>query len=150
LTRLTLEELVQRDSTEEVGLYLRTGRIRAEVRPPLDSRTDFTIRSPIATASVRGTDFEFDTRRLYVDSGRVLLEGAGGQTVYVDAGQRSYVDESAQRVIPPFEAETALLTPILSELTNTGSATGGYGPAITTLTAPEVSLSPVSVEADWR
>jgi ferric-dicitrate binding protein FerR (iron transport regulator) len=135
LTRLTLEELVQRDGAEEVGLYLRTGRIRAEVRPPVDSRTDFTIRSPIATASVRGTDFEFDTRRLYVDKGRVLLEGARGQTVYVDAGQRSYVDESA------------FLSPVLSELTNTGITTGGYGPAITTLTAPEVN---VSIETDWR
>jgi hypothetical protein len=95
---------------------------------------------------VRGTSFEFDTRHLYVNDGRVLLEGGNGQTVYVDAGQRSYVDESEQRVIPPFEAEAALLTPTLAELTNTGSDTGGYAPVIT---VPEVDLSPVSIEAEW-
>ncbi|MDR0720743.1 MAG: FecR family protein [Treponema sp.] len=147
LTRLTLEELVQRDNTEDVRLHLRTGRVRAEVRPPAESRTDFTVRSPVATASVRGTDFEFDTRHLYVNDGRVLLENSNGQMVFVDKGQRSYVEESEQRVIPPFEVEAALLTPILAELTNTGSDTGGYAPIIT---APEADLSPVSVEAEWR
>jgi hypothetical protein len=100
------------------------------------------VRSPAATASVRGTSFEFDTRHLYVNDGRVLLEGGNGQTVYVDEGQRSYVDESEQRVIPPFEAEA--LTPTLSELTNTGSDTGGYAPVIT---APTVT--PVNIEAEW-
>jgi hypothetical protein len=144
LTRLTLEELVQRDTAEEVSLHLRTGRIRAEVRPPSGGRTDFTVRSPVATASVRGTSFEFDTRHLYVNDGRVLLEGGNGQTVYVDEGQRSYVEESEQRVIPPFEAEAALLTPALSELTNIGSDTGGYAPVIT---APEIT--PVSIKAEW-
>jgi hypothetical protein len=167
LTRLTLEELVQRDAAEEAGLYLRTGRVRADVRPPAGSRTDFTVRPPIATASVRGTDFEFDTRHLYVDNGRVLLEGSNGQMVYVEGGQRSYIDESEQRVIPPFEAEAALLTPTLSELTNTGSNTGSYAPLIkvvadlwsesimclhygqTLITAPEVNLSPLGIEAEW-
>jgi hypothetical protein len=146
LTRLTLEELAQGDTAEEVRLRLRTGRVRAEVRPPAGLQTDFTVRSPIATASVRGTSFEFDTLHLYVNDGTVLLEGGNGQMVYVDEGQRSYVDESEQRVIPPFEAEAALLTPVLYELTNTGSNTGAYAPAIT---APEVSLSPVNIEAEW-
>jgi hypothetical protein len=146
LTRLTLEELVQRDSAEETGLYLRTGRIRAEVRPPAGSRTDFTVRSPVATASVRGTGFEFDATHLYVDNGRVLLEGSGGQMVYVDAGQRSYIDEASQRVIPPFEAEAALLRPVLSELANTGSDAGGYAPEIA---APE-RLSDLDIKTEWR
>ncbi|MDR1411760.1 MAG: FecR family protein [Spirochaetaceae bacterium] len=145
LTRLTLEELIQRDSTEEINVYLRTGRIRAEVRPPPGMHSDFTVRAPMATASVRGTDFEFDTTHLYVDSGLVLMEGAGGQTVYVDAGQRSYVDESSQRVMPPFEAEAALLSPVLSELANTGSDTGSYGPEIT---APG-DVSALGIETEW-
>jgi hypothetical protein len=104
------------------------------------------VRSPIATASARGTSFEFDTRRLYVTNGRVLLEGGNGQIAYVDEGQRSYLDESEQRVIPLFETEAALLTPALSELINTGSNAGGYAP---TITAPKVDLSPVSIEAEW-
>ncbi|MDR1419484.1 MAG: FecR domain-containing protein [Treponema sp.] len=144
LTRLTLEELVQRDGTEEVRLYLRSGRVQVKVTPPSGLRTNFTVRSPVATASVRGTGFEFDTRRLYVESGRVLLEGADGQRVYVGAGERSYVDEREQRVIHPFEAETALLTPGLAELANTGSDTGGYAPEIA---APEDV--PLGIAAEW-
>jgi hypothetical protein len=146
LTKLTLEELVQRNGAEEIGLYLRAGRIRAEVRPPEGLSSAFTVRSPIATASVRGTDFEFDTSHLYVETGLVLLEGAGGQTVYVDAGQRSYVDESAQRLMPPFEIEAALLTPVLSELANTGGNTGGRAPVI----AAPGAVPVLGIDTEWQ
>jgi hypothetical protein len=124
LTMLTLEELVQRDGAEETSLYLRTGRVRAVVTPPAGQNVDFTVGSPVTTASVRGTSFEFDGRRLRVEDGWVLLEGSGGQKVYVARTQRSYVDENNQnRIVPPFEAETALLRPVIPELTNTASGT---------------------------
>jgi hypothetical protein len=121
LTMLTLRELVMRDAAEETVLYLRTGRVRASVSPPTGRSVDFTVAAPIVTASVRGTSFEFDGRRLRVDEGRVLFSGADGQRVYVAGEQRSYVDENNQnRIVPPFEAETALLRPVLPELNNTG------------------------------
>jgi hypothetical protein len=122
LTMLTLEQLTRRGNTEETALYLRTGRIRAAVTPPRGQNIDFTVGSPTVTASVRGTSFEFDGRRLQVDEGRVLLAGAGGQKVYVVQAQRSYVDENNQnRIVPPFEAEAAALRPLIPELTGTGS-----------------------------
>jgi hypothetical protein len=142
LTRLTLEELVQRNGAEEVNLSLRTGRIRAEVTPPAGLRSDFTVRSPAATASVRGTVFTFDTIHLRVDNGRVLLEGADRQMMYVDSGQRSYVDESAQRVVAPFAAEAALLRPVLAELAATGSDTASDGPAVS-------SSVTINIKAEW-
>jgi hypothetical protein len=122
LTMLTLQEIIQRDNTEETILYLRTGRVRAVVNPPAGQSVDFTVSSPIVTASVRGTSFEFDGRQLWVDDGRVLLTSPNGQKVYVSGTQRSYVDEINQnRITPPFEAEAALLRPIIPELNNTGS-----------------------------
>jgi hypothetical protein len=130
LTRLTLAELVQRENDEEVNLYLETGRVRAEVSPPRGGKTDFTVRSPSITASVRGTAFEFDTRRIAVENGRVLFANTRGQAVYVDGGEQSYVDETQSRVVPPFEAEIASLTPSLSELSNTGNDTGTSAPVI--------------------
>jgi hypothetical protein len=130
VTRLTLAELVQRGSDESVALYLETGRVRAEVRPPAGGRTDFTVRSPSVTASVRGTAFEFDTRRIEVENGRVLFANANGQAVYVDGGERSYVDEAQSRVVPPFEAEIASLTPDLPGLSDTGTDTGTDSPVI--------------------
>jgi hypothetical protein len=121
LTMLTLREIIQRDNTEETVLYLRTGRVRAVVNPPSGQSVDFTVSSPIVTASVRGTSFEFDGAHLWVDDGRVLLTSLNGQKVYVAGTQRSYVDEINQnRITPPFEAEAALLRPIIPELSNTG------------------------------
>jgi hypothetical protein len=121
LTMLTLEELVSREGGEAASLYLRTGRIRAQVNPPTGQDIDFTVGSPTVTASVRGTSFEFDGRRLWVESGLVLLTGTEGQKVYVAKAQKSYVDKNNQnRLMPPFEAEAALLRPIIPELNNTG------------------------------
>jgi hypothetical protein len=136
LTRLTLAELVQRGSDEEVDLYLETGRVRAEVRPPSGGKTDFTVRSPSVTASVRGTAFEFDTRRIEVENGRVLFASANGQAVYVDGGEKSYVDETKSRVVPPFEAEIASLTPKLPGLSDTGNDTGNGAPVISRPSGP--------------
>jgi hypothetical protein len=120
LTRLTLAEIVQRENDEAVDLYLETGRVRADVSPPKGGGTDFTVRSPSLTASVRGTAFEFDTRQIRVEDGRVLLAGTNGQAVYVDGGEHSYIDETQNRLVPPFEAELASLTPALSGLEDTG------------------------------
>jgi hypothetical protein len=123
LTMLTLQELIRRDNAEETVLYLRTGRVRAAVNPPAGQNIDFTVAAPIVTASVRGTSFEFDGTHLWVNDGRVLLTGSNGQKVFVVGEQRSYVDEINQnRIVPPFEAETALLRPVIPELNNTGSS----------------------------
>jgi hypothetical protein len=122
LTMLTLEELTQRGNAEETTLYLRTGRVRASVTPPTGRSVDFTVGSPTVTASVRGTSFEFDGRRLQVENGQVLLAGTGGQRIYVAEAQQSYVDENNQnRIVPPFEAEAALLRPVIPELNSTGA-----------------------------
>jgi hypothetical protein len=50
-------------------------------------------------------------------------------------------------VIPPFEAEAAILTPVLSELVNTRSDAGDQAPVIAAPAAPTVS--PVTIEPDW-
>jgi hypothetical protein len=95
LTRLTLEEIAQREGNEEVGLYLETGR--------------------------------------------VLFEKDNGQRVYVSADEQSYLDETQNRLIPPFEAETASLRPELGELGDTGS--GGDTDAPVLVRPGEAGLS---------
>jgi hypothetical protein len=133
LTRLTLDELVQRGDNEQVRVTLQSGRVRADVTPPPGGRTDFTVKSPIATASVRGTGFDFDTVDLKVESGRVQYTGNGGQTVLVDRGERSYISETENRPISPFETATASLAPSIPELTDTGVASTTTSPAIVNL-----------------
>jgi hypothetical protein len=140
LTMLTLEELVQEDGTEEAVLFLRTGRIRADVTPPTGQRAEFTVRSPTTTASVRGTSFSFNGRRLYVHSGRVSLVNNSGQKVYVNTNQRSYADAGRhQRLVLPFEAESAGIRPTFSDLENTGSQRDN----------PHRQLPIISISLDW-
>jgi hypothetical protein len=103
LTRLTLQE-IQAGQNEQVSLGLQTGRIRAEVNPPAGGKTDFTVRSPSATASVRGTSFEFDGKQLTVDQGRVQLTGGDGTRVFV--GQGHQVTTNTMNGRTPEVAET--------------------------------------------
>jgi ferric-dicitrate binding protein FerR (iron transport regulator) len=98
-----------------VDLYLQTGRIKADVAPPSEGKIDFKVRSPSATASVRGTSFEFDGLRLVVDDGRVHVSGGDGMGVYVGAGHAvvsnpetgkttTAAETTREELIPPMPA----------------------------------------------
>lgn len=113
LTRLSLEELAGTPTGERVTLELRAGRIRAEVQPPVGGTTRFTVRSPTATASVRGTVFEFDGIRLEVSEGRVYLGGERAAGVYVGTGHGAAADPERGRTVPVIETVKAELSPAL-------------------------------------
>jgi hypothetical protein len=114
LTRLTLEELVtNQDGNEQVAVYLRTGKVRAEVTPPSGRKTDFTVKSPSATASVRGTVFEFDTTQLNVIEGRVQFQSSSGSLASVRAGEASAVNETSAALTSPREEATGAFAPEL-------------------------------------
>jgi ferric-dicitrate binding protein FerR (iron transport regulator) len=131
LTRLSLDEIIRNQNEEQVNVSLQTGRIRAEVNPPSGGKTDFTVRSPTATASVRGTVFEVDTENLRVDEGRVIYFLDNGRQTSVAAGGTSYVDITANTVISSFEAAAELLVPALPPGTGSGSPVGDNSPVIT-------------------
>jgi hypothetical protein len=107
VTRLTLEELILRGGTEVIGLSLRAGRIRVDVSAPRESATEFSVRSPMAVASVRGTSFEFDTVNVSVDRGLVRYAYINGLAVYVAGREASYAEDPARRVVPPQELAAA-------------------------------------------
>ena len=122
VTMLTLEELIRRDDTEEAVLHLRTGRIRADISPPSGVKTEFTVTSPSATASVRGTSFTFNGRRVTTHSGQVAFSNTNGQRVIVNRNQSSHSDSNQHgRLTLPFETAASGLRPSLPELVNTGS-----------------------------
>jgi hypothetical protein len=113
LTRLSVEELARAGSAEKVGLNLRAGRIRADVKPPAGGTTEFTVRSPMATASVRGTSFEFDGIRLKVEEGRVHVSGGDRSGAYVGAGHQVVTDSETGRTASAAETAREELTPAL-------------------------------------
>jgi len=118
LTRLTLAEIQSAESSENISVNLQAGRVRVEVKPAAGTKTNLNVQSPSATASVRGTTFEMDTRNLRGIEGKVMLSGASGASVMVTGGNSSSSNidgtvsnpavnaEQSVRVQPPVGADT--------------------------------------------
>jgi hypothetical protein len=131
---MTLAELTRVSGKDEVLVDLRVGRIRAVVNPPRNGRVDFTVRSPVATASVRGTVFDFDTVNLNVYQGEVDFSASPGAAMPVNAapvnatpvkaGNWSSVNEITNTVSPPATATDRALTPAPPLGTASESAAG--------------------------
>jgi len=100
LTRLTFTEIRALQETENINLNLQSGRVRIDVNPPAGIKSSLKISSPTATASVRGTSFEFDTRNLRVNSGTVDFIGKWGYQVSVQEGRTSVVTASGTASAP--------------------------------------------------
>jgi len=94
ITRLSLDEILQTSSGTQTQLFLLAGRVKADVAPQAGQTTEFQVKSATATASVRGTGFEFDGINLLVDKGLVQLRTPSGMIRYVGAGEFSYVSVS--------------------------------------------------------
>ena len=110
LTRLSLREIQSTGNTETVNVSMQTGRVRVDVQPPAGTRANFTVQSPSATASVRGTSFDFDTVNLSVHEGKVVFGGNSGPATTVNSGFNTFVgtDGTAEN---PVEVTTAATIP---------------------------------------
>lgn len=82
-------ELAQDGTEDRATMDLSFGRVRSRVRDTEGRSTDFEVRSPVSTATVKGTDFLYDGSRLEVLEGDVALQNSIGQSHSVRAGQRS-------------------------------------------------------------
>lgn len=102
VTRLSLEELVKSEGTTKTQMFLMAGRVKAEVTPQNGEKAEFKIKSPTATASVRGTGFEFDGRNLTVDHGAVQFEPESGVGVarLVASGEFSTISQAGTATVP--------------------------------------------------
>jgi hypothetical protein len=129
LTRLSLEELSGSQGDEKVKLQLRAGRIRAEVTPPPGGKVEFNVRSPTATASVRGTVFDFDGIRLQVEEGRVHLAGGDQSGIYVSAGHQVSTDIVTGKTASAAEEVREALVPVLPAGMESAPDLGALTPA---------------------
>jgi hypothetical protein len=110
LTVLPLAEISASAGTETLNVSLQTGRVRADVNPPAGTKASITVHSPSATASVRGTSFEFDTQSLRVLEGTVAFSGNRGAVMSVGAGFTSEVGDKG-RAADPIEKYIEKLLP---------------------------------------
>lgn len=125
LTRMTLKEYTSSSDTTTTKLFLGSGRIRTDVKKSDRRINDFQVRSPVATAAVRGTSFTFDGIRLVVVEGNVDFSTAGGGKVNVPAGSSSQADPEGGAPVPP--ADQKKEDSSVSPSTNGGEGGGPDG-----------------------
>ena len=129
LTRLSLEELLSQNETETINVGLKTGRVQVNVNPPAGTKANFTVQTPTATASVRGTSFKIDPMRIRVNKGSVKYEASasitGAYSVKVKAGQSTWIN--AELGIPMNPVNVAEHSRQLPPLAGEASGSGGDG-----------------------
>jgi hypothetical protein len=90
LTRMKLEELLEREDIVQTDIYLKFGKVSAEVKTTKEKDHDFTLKSPVSTAAVRGTKFSFDMFSLVVEQGIVLFLNKLGRGRSITMGGKSF------------------------------------------------------------
>lgn len=93
LTRLTIDKLVEESGTVKTSTFLRVGSVSTSVKSAAGVKQDFKIQSPYSTASVRGTEFDFDGLKLKVREGLVAF--------ILGRPQREFQPEAAPAEAPP-------------------------------------------------
>ncbi len=110
LTNMEIRDLVKGQENVDSSLQLKFGRIRANVESTEGLAVAFEVQSTIATASVRGTDFEFGADGvLNVFESKVELQAAGsGAARVIPEGVQSYVDPKGAESAPRSFEEVAV------------------------------------------
>ncbi len=123
LTRMKLEELKESQDTITTSLFLQGGKIKADVGKVEGKTNDFTVKSPVATASVRGTSFEFAGKTLKVTSGTVAFgpppsqDGSGpapAPAIAVEQGGSSIMVSAESKPVAPSVIAKAAATVVSS------------------------------------
>ena len=128
ITLLSLSEIQKTAEAETLNVRLHTGRVRVDVKPPAGLKADTTLTCPGATASVRGTSFEFDTDNLYVSEGTVSFIGNRGQNMFVSAGESSHVERTRCASNPRDRRNAVLMPPSPVGTDTEKSAASGSAP----------------------
>lgn len=151
MTRLTIEEITQKNEAVSSEVYLNVGSVKADVKPASTKKVEFKVKTPVATASVRGTSGEI--------SSDGLLIGTSGSWSYVNAdGIETRVNIGDSVVI----SDTGAVTPaqnikaneVLPETAQTLAEAEANSPALTNQTlnledATAVASSVTTLRITW-
>lgn len=91
LTRISLDELMSKGDVFKTDLNLKLGKVTADVKTTEGLKNDFTLKTPVSTAAVRGTKFTAGINTISVDSGKIAYSNKVGQTRTVSSGSSSSV-----------------------------------------------------------
>ncbi|MBN2544220.1 MAG: FecR domain-containing protein [Spirochaetes bacterium] len=91
LSQITISSLLVSQDKISTDIYLKYGKVRAEVNVNKQTQTLFKVRSANSTASVRGTIFEFGDKELLVDEGTVYLLSDSNFSALVEKNETAVI-----------------------------------------------------------
>jgi hypothetical protein len=97
------------------------------LNPPAGTKAFLEVTSPVATASVRGTSFYFDTRNIQVYSGTVAFTGKWGYQVMVQEGFTSGIGTSGTAAAAQNPDNSGFVSQPGAGHDDTAGTTGGSG-----------------------
>lgn len=90
LTRMTVEQLSESQDKDNVRVFVKTGKVSSNVQKANGKKVGFTVRTPVATASVRGTEFSventFSATQVQTSRGKVAV-WSGKNSENVSSGE---------------------------------------------------------------
>lgn len=109
LSRMTVERLIEKSDKDESGVFLNVGSIRADIKSAENKRVGFTVKSPVATASVRGTSGDIDSLGNLVSTSGVWAitpansddQGTSGAVVLVEKGSAVSIEANSGEIVSP-------------------------------------------------
>ena len=140
LSRLTIEQLTERADSDVSKIYLDAGSIKADIKAAENKRVGFTVKSPVATASVRGTSGTIDSFGALESTSGVWMvvpasDGDDEVVQGVAVAKGSSISVSADgRITPPQQANAQ---------TATGASPVSVSPSVAEVSAVAV-ISPVA------
>lgn len=135
-TSVTIRELTQSEAEKRTRLWMKAGEVSVEVNPNQAPRSDYAVKTAIATASVRGTKFSVKHVAATDDAPAMSLVSVTESTVEVDpengtlesflltAGQSAQITETS--VTSPHGPATTGINPLsgtagVTEITISGT-----------------------------
>lgn len=93
LTRITIENMVAMENKDSTQIYIDSGSLKANVSSSDGRKVGFKVRSAVATASVRGTEFKVTSSgRLSVTQGLVSFGGPEASSAEVAKSEDNSTD----------------------------------------------------------
>lgn len=93
LTRITIENMVAMENKDSTQIYIDSGSLKANVSSSDGRKVGFKVRSAVATASVKGTEFKVTSSgRLSVTQGLVSFGGPEASSAEVAKSEDNSTD----------------------------------------------------------
>ena len=155
MTRLTIEEITQKNEAVSSEVYLNVGSVKADVKPASTKKVEFKVKTPVATASVRGTSGEIDANGLLIGtSGTWSYVNNDGIETRVNIGDSVIISDTG--MVTP--AQNIKANAVLPQSVQTLAEAEANSPTITPHTLSieyaaslaAISSAPITINIGWE